>query len=135
VFTTELAVWREYYEWVVHHGVGLPQVGYDDTLLDLLMGTLSSVLAGLGLAAWSVAGWGTEGLPAHQNTRQRGITKAAGAQDVRSHPTPRRWERPWKARTRVSGTASMSPAASSSAAAMTRKAAPAPTVPLSQPTT
>jgi hypothetical protein len=56
---TTLAVWWEFYEWIVYHGAGPPEVGYDDTVLDLLMGTLSSVVAGVGLAVWSAAGWGT----------------------------------------------------------------------------
>jgi hypothetical protein len=60
---TTLAVWWEFYEWIAYHGEGPPQVGYGDTLLDLLMGTLSSAAAGLGLAAWSAAGWGTTRLP------------------------------------------------------------------------
>lgn len=59
---TTLAVWWEFYEWVVYHGAGPPVVGYGDTVLDLLMGTLSSAVAGLGLALWSAAGWGTERL-------------------------------------------------------------------------
>lgn len=60
---TTLAVWWEFYEWIVYHGVGPPVVGYGDTVLDLLMGTLSCVAAGLGLAAWSSAGWDTRRLP------------------------------------------------------------------------
>ncbi|MBW0093671.1 hypothetical protein I4I73_29915 [Pseudonocardia sp. KRD-184] len=59
---TTLAVWWEFYEWIVYHGAGPPVVGYGDTVLDLLMGTLSSAVAGLGLALWSAAGWGTERL-------------------------------------------------------------------------
>lgn len=59
---TTLAVWWEFYEWVVYHGAGPPVVGYDDTVLDLLMGTLSAAVAGLGLAVWSAAGRGTERL-------------------------------------------------------------------------
>src|SRR5919205_3870314 len=41
---TTLAVWWEFYEWIVYHDVGPPQVGYGDTVLDLLMGTLSSTV-------------------------------------------------------------------------------------------
>jgi hypothetical protein len=53
---TTLAVWWEFYEWIVYRDEGPPQVGYGDTLLDLLLGTLSSAVAGLGLALWSAAG-------------------------------------------------------------------------------
>jgi hypothetical protein len=60
---TTLAVWWEFYEWIVYREDGPPQVGYDDTLLDLLFGTVSSALAGLGLALWSAAGWGTARVP------------------------------------------------------------------------
>jgi hypothetical protein len=60
---TTLAVWWEFYEWIVYREEGPPQVGYDDTLLDLLLGTVSSAVAGLGLALWSAAGWGTSRIP------------------------------------------------------------------------
>jgi hypothetical protein len=60
---TTLAVWWEFYEWIVYHDDGPPQVGYDDTLLDLLLGTVSSAVAGFGLALWSAAGWGTARVP------------------------------------------------------------------------
>jgi hypothetical protein len=60
---TTLAVWWEFYEWIVYREEGPPQVGYDDTLLDLLFGTVSSAVAGLGLALWSAAGWGTARVP------------------------------------------------------------------------
>jgi hypothetical protein len=66
---TTLAVWWEFYEWIVYHGAGPPEVGYDDTVLDLLMGTLSAAVAGLGLAAWSAAGWGTRRLDARSRNR------------------------------------------------------------------
>jgi hypothetical protein len=59
---TTLAVVWEFYEWPLYHGVGPPVVGYDDTVLDLLMGTLSCLVAGVCLAIWSAAGWGTERL-------------------------------------------------------------------------
>jgi hypothetical protein len=61
---TTLAVWWEFYERIVYHDVGPPQVGYDDTVLDLLMGTLSSVAAGLALVAWAGAGGGALRAPA-----------------------------------------------------------------------
>jgi len=61
---TTLAVWWEFYEWIVYNGAGPPEVGYDDTVLDLLMGTLSAGVAGVGLAVWSAAGWGTRRLDA-----------------------------------------------------------------------
>ena len=60
---TTLAVWWEFYEWIVYRNDGPPQVGYGDTLLDLLFGTVSSAVAGLGLALWSAAGWGTARVP------------------------------------------------------------------------
>jgi hypothetical protein len=60
---TTLAVWWEFYEWIIYRDYGPPQVGYDDTLLDLLLGTASSAVAGLGLALWSAAGWGTRRIP------------------------------------------------------------------------
>jgi hypothetical protein len=56
-------VWWEFYEWIVYHDVGPPQVGYDDTVLDLLMGTLSSAVAGLALVAWAAAGGSTVRAP------------------------------------------------------------------------
>jgi hypothetical protein len=62
---TTLAVWWEFYEWIVYRDDGPPQVGYDDTLLDLLLGSASSAVAGLGLALWSAAGWGTARVPVH----------------------------------------------------------------------
>jgi hypothetical protein len=60
---TTLAVWWEFYEWIVYRDDGPPQVGYHDTLLDLLLGTASSAVAGLGLVLWSAAGWGTARRP------------------------------------------------------------------------
>ena len=54
-----LAVLWEFYEWVRYHGAGPPLVGYNDTILDLLMGCISSLLAGVVLAWWATAGWGT----------------------------------------------------------------------------
>jgi hypothetical protein len=59
---TMLAVLWEFYEWPLYDGAGPPVVGYDDTVLDLLMGTLSSVVAGVCLAIWSASGRGTERL-------------------------------------------------------------------------
>ncbi len=64
---TTLAVWWEFYEWIVYREEGPPQVGYDDTLLDLLLGTVSSAVAGLGLALWSAAGWGTSRVPVRRH--------------------------------------------------------------------
>jgi hypothetical protein len=64
------AVWWEFYEWIVYHGAGPPEVGYDDAVLDLLMATLSSAVAGLGLAGWSAAGWGTRRLDARRPARR-----------------------------------------------------------------
>jgi hypothetical protein len=49
----------EFYEWVRYHGQGPPLVGYNDTILDLLMGCIGSLVAGVGLAWWATAGWGT----------------------------------------------------------------------------
>lgn len=54
-----LAVLWEFYEWLRYHGQGPPLVGYNDTILDLLMGCIGSVVAGLGLSWWATAGWGT----------------------------------------------------------------------------
>jgi hypothetical protein len=54
-----LAVLWEFYEWVRYHGQGPPLVGYNDTILDLLMGCIGSLVAGVGLAWWATAGWGT----------------------------------------------------------------------------
>ena len=34
------AVLREFYEWLRYHGQGPPLVGYNDTILDLLMGCM-----------------------------------------------------------------------------------------------
>lgn len=58
-----LAVLWEFYEWLRYDGAGPPLVGYDDTLLDLAMGCLGSLVAGGGLAVWSRAGWGTRRIP------------------------------------------------------------------------
>jgi hypothetical protein len=54
-----LAVLWEFYEWVRYHGEDPPLVGYNDTILDLLMGCIGSLVAGVGLAWWATAGWGT----------------------------------------------------------------------------
>jgi hypothetical protein len=61
---TTLAVLWEFYEWLHYHGAGPPLVGYDDTILDLLMGCISSLVAGLLLAVWATAGWATRRIPA-----------------------------------------------------------------------
>lgn len=34
-------------------------MGYNDTILDLLMGCIGSLVAGAGLSWWATAGWGT----------------------------------------------------------------------------
>jgi hypothetical protein len=54
-----LAVLWEFYEWLRYHGQGPPLVGYNDTILDLLMGCIGSLVAGAGLSWWATAGWGT----------------------------------------------------------------------------
>lgn len=59
VLGAALAVLWEFYEWVRYHGQGPPLVGYNDTILDLLMGCIGSLVAGVGLAWWATAGWGT----------------------------------------------------------------------------
>lgn len=51
-------VW-EFYEWIVYREPG-PAVGYDDTILDLLMDLTGSLLAGAGLAVWASFGWQTQ---------------------------------------------------------------------------
>lgn len=60
---TTLAVRWEFAEWLVYRGPEPPLVGYDDTVLDLVMDTFSSGAAGLMLAVWSAAGWGTTRIP------------------------------------------------------------------------
>lgn len=54
-----LAVLWEFYEWLRYHGQGAPLVGYNDTILDLLMGCIGILVAGVGLAWWATAGWDT----------------------------------------------------------------------------
>jgi hypothetical protein len=58
--------WWEFYEWIVYRDEGPPHVDYD-TLLNLLMGTVSSAVAGLGFALWSAAGWGTARVPVRRD--------------------------------------------------------------------
>ncbi len=51
-------VW-EFYEWFAEIVVGVHiGVGYEDTIADLAMDTLGSLLAGLGLLAWAAHGHG-----------------------------------------------------------------------------
>lgn len=71
-----LAVLWEFYEWLRYAGLGPPLVGYDDTVLDLLMGCIGSLAAGLVLAVWAGAGWGTRRVPPRE--------AAAGGADQRA---------------------------------------------------
>ncbi len=49
----------ELYEWIANRVlVGTIQVGYDDTIFDLALGGLGSLLAGLALAWWAASGYG-----------------------------------------------------------------------------
>jgi hypothetical protein len=67
-----IAVLWEFYEWLRYHGQGPPLVGYGDTILDLLMGCLGSLVVGFGLAVWATAGWGTRRLPIHAEQARTG---------------------------------------------------------------
>ena len=50
----------EIYEYVaVHHFGAHLQIGYADTILDLTLDLLGSVLGGVGLMVWALYGWGT----------------------------------------------------------------------------
>lgn len=55
----------EFYEWVAYAAIAdnLDPVGYSDTILDLLMDSLGSLLAGSAIALWASQGWGTRRLP------------------------------------------------------------------------
>ncbi|MFN2497306.1 MAG: hypothetical protein ABR608_15615 [Pseudonocardiaceae bacterium] len=59
-----LAVLWEFYEWLAYAGPGgAPVIGYTDTIGDLLNGCIGSVVAGIGLAVWARASWGTRRIP------------------------------------------------------------------------
>jgi hypothetical protein len=56
-----IGVLWEFYEWLAYTNLpGRDYVGYDDTVADLLMDTVSSLLAGAGLAVWASFGWRTQ---------------------------------------------------------------------------
>lgn len=57
-----VGVMWEFYEWIVYRESG-PAVGYDDTIADLLMDVLGSLVAGVGLAVWASFGGRTRRLP------------------------------------------------------------------------
>ena len=71
----------EFYEWVAYH---LPhdavQIGYDDTILDLALGGLGSLVAGFALAGWAAAG--------------RGVRLATGSRPQEHHVRASRAARP-----------------------------------------
>ena len=54
----------EVWEWFIHHNLSAPiDVGYDDTVTDLLDNALGSLAGGLLLAWWGSYGWGTKRRP------------------------------------------------------------------------
>jgi hypothetical protein len=58
-----IGVLWEFYEWIAYANLpGRDYVGYTDTVADLLMDTLSSLAAGIGLAVWASFGWRTRRL-------------------------------------------------------------------------
>lgn len=66
-----IGVLWEFYEWIRFDESG-PAVGYDDTIADLLMDSLGSLVAGLGLAVWAACGWGTRRLAVADVAAARG---------------------------------------------------------------
>lgn len=58
-----IGVLWEFYEWIAYTNLpGRDYVGYTDTIADLLMDTVSSSVAGIGLAVWASFGWRTRRL-------------------------------------------------------------------------
>lgn len=54
-----IAVLWVFCEWLRYHGQRTPMIGYNDTIFDLLLGCVGSLVAGIGLACSATAKWDT----------------------------------------------------------------------------